>query len=457
MVVQRQGFEQTRFGIDEVALENDIAHLVAIAFAHTEDDADAVFLVKDFRRGDLPVHIAVLHEVGTDGLDITLQRFFLQNAITGKPGEHTAFLEGHVTLDVVGIDLLEAFHGHFLDIELAAFLDLQDQSGGSAFGTALHLIGDFGKVEAFLTVKVRHLLEVFGKHLLVEHVARMGGHGFLDVVDADFLGTFHAHVFDARLFGNGKDQHRAFHGGLYLGGNVIEVAEIPDIAHVGIDGVLVDGVALLALDAHEDAILIEELEALDPDVGNAACTNGAGGGRGGSTVVLGNGADHLAHKGIHHGMELKKALAFQMEGFRSRGRSFHKLHIEAEAFAELVEAAVHSIAGLGGAGAIAGAQVAFGLALSGSGGGNGREAMLGNGFAHQGGYIAGKLCRRLGRIDGKGQYQHSGCRRTGRSCPDEEADGQTSQTRKKFAHRALQISVQGSGPSWPPVPGYASL
>ena len=146
-----------------------------------------------------------------------------------------------------------------------------------------------------------------------------------------------------------------------------------------------------------------------------------------------------------------------VEGSRLAGSGLYQLHVEAETFAKLIEAAVNRIAGFGSTSAASGTLAALGLALPCRRSRNNGKAVLGNGLLHKSGDISGKLGRSFWRIDGERQYQHTGRGGIGHACQSEKAEYQTSQTRKNFAHRALQISVQGCGPDWPQVPGYASL
>ena len=155
-------------------------------------------------------------------------------------------------------------------------------------------------------------------------------------------------------------------------------------------------------------------------------------------------------------LQLKQVRPFHVEGPGVPARGRHKLHVEAEAFAELVQAAEHGIAGLGRAGAGTGGGRILLPRLAG-GRGNGLHAVVFKPLTHQRGDIPGKLLLRCGRVHGKGQYQHAGFGRLRRSRPCKQAHGKACQTRKNVAHKALPISVQGCGPYFPQVPGYASL
>ena len=237
-----------------------------------EFDVDAVGLVLHLRRGNLDVDEALIETVGGNGIGIALKVFLLEHAGTREPREHASGLESQVLVHVALVEFLDALDVHFLDIELVAFIDRDDQHGTPAAGAVLKAVAGLGKIEAVLAIQLGDLLQVIGKHLLIEHAAGLGTHGRDNVLGVHLMGPFDDDIVDARLFHHGKDQDIALQRGL----NIAEIAHVPDALHFFIDGVGIRGVTLADGQAHQDGIRIEHVHAAHLNVRQAA---GGGGGR----------------------------------------------------------------------------------------------------------------------------------------------------------------------------------
>ena len=85
IVVKLDHFFQAFVVVDEIALEADFAEFIAYAFIDGERDGDAVFGVVHLRRGDLNVHVAVVHGVGRDRGGVALKVLFAEHARAGNP------------------------------------------------------------------------------------------------------------------------------------------------------------------------------------------------------------------------------------------------------------------------------------------------------------------------------------------------------------------------------------
>ena len=248
-------------------------------------------------------------------------------------------LKGEFLLEVARVHALNALDLDVLDVELLAFLDVEDEDGGGAVGPGLDAVVHLGEVEAFLAVEFGDALDVFGKQAVVEDRARFGTHGREDVVLFHFVGTVDDDVVDAGLFLHVEDEDATFAALLDVRRDVAEVAEVPDALDFVIEGGRIDHVALAGGQAHEHHVGVEDLEAAYLD--------------GGDGVPFDGRAAHVFDKLVHGGEQFDEVRLLREIGLRAFfAGSVHHAGVDAEGVAGLVEAAVDGVvrAGLPGHG-----------------------------------------------------------------------------------------------------------
>ncbi|KAF5040931.1 hypothetical protein DSECCO2_528250 [anaerobic digester metagenome] len=327
-VVQLDDFGQAGVGLDEVASESHLAQLVARAFLDGEGDDDAVLFVVHLGGGHHGVEVAVVHAVGGDGGGIALQMFVLEHAGPGDPREHAALGQRQLLSQVVGIQLFNTFEGHLLDVQLLAFLHLQHQAGPRPARARIYAVRNLGQVVAFLAVEFGNLLQVLRKQLFVEDRTGLGAHGGKNVVHVHLVRALYGNVFDARLFLHRVHEDQAFAVLLHVGLHVAEVAKIPDALHFAVDGGRVHRVALAGGQAHQHHVWVQHLGAAHLDVGQGVAAQQVG-------------RDALGQF-VHGRQDVDEPFLLNEEGARGAdAQGVHHAHVDAEAFAHLVEAAVN--------------------------------------------------------------------------------------------------------------------
>ena len=330
VLVGLDDLEQALVAVDEIALEADLAELVAFAFVDGEGDGDAVLRIVDLGRGHLYVDVTVIHGVGGDGGGVAFQIFLAQDARAGDPREDAVLLQSEFFLEIARVYALKALELDFLDVELLAFLDVEDEDGGGAVGPGFDAVVHLREVEAFLAVEFGDALDVLGKQAVVEDRARFRAHGREDVVFFHFIGAVDDDVVDAGLFLDVKDEDAAPAALLDVRGDVAEVAEVPDTLDFFIEGRGIDHVALAGGQAHQHHVGVKDLEAAYLD--------------GGDRVPFDGRAAHVFDQLVHGGEQLNEVRLLREIGLRALfAGGVHHAGVDAEGVAGLVEAAVDGV------------------------------------------------------------------------------------------------------------------
>ena len=363
-------------------------------------------------------------------------------------------MEREFLLEIAGVDALEPFDLDFLDVELLAFLHVEDQHGGGAVGLLLDAVVHFGEVEAFLAVQLGDLLDVFGKQAVVEDGARLGAHGRQNVFFFDFVGTVDDHVVDAGLFLDREHEHAALSALFDVGVHVAEVAEIPDSLDFFIERGGINHITLAGGQAHQHHVGVEHLDAADLDVRDG--------------VALDRAAAHLVDKLVDGGKQFDHVLLLDEIGLRPLLSSgIHHAGVDAERVAGLAEAAVHGVVrpGLPGDGT-RGRQIELAdlLVLEQAQRilcRNDLESLLGQPLLKQLGQLVVQVVEIRPSIDLEGEHSHTDSirgrlfgRRLSRTVEQQVTQRQRQQREYASLHTVLQIVIRGSARGFPPFHGY---
>ena len=176
-VIHLDDFKHFFFAVDDVSGKDHVAHGIAGAFVDHKGDVNAIVLVVDLGCAHLNVDVAFIEAIGGNGVGVALKVFFFEHARACQPRKDAARLEGKVFVKVATVELVEAINVHFFDVELVALVHVDDQNRAARALAVFKTVVDLGKVVAFLAVQLGNFLQVVGKHLLVEHVARSRAHG----------------------------------------------------------------------------------------------------------------------------------------------------------------------------------------------------------------------------------------------------------------------------------------
>ena len=363
------------------------------------------------------------------------------------------FLKGEFLLEIAGVDVFEALDLDFLDVQLLAFLHVEDEDGRGAVGLLVDAVVHLGEVKAFLAVQFGDFLDVFGEQAIVEDGPGLGAHRRQNVVLLHFVGAVDDHVVDARLFLDREHEHAAHAAPLDVGAHVAEVAEVPDALDFGVESGGINDVALAGGQTHEHHVGIEHLETAYLDVRDG--------------VALDRAAAHLFHEFVHGGQQLHHVRLLDEEGLGALfAGGVHHAGVDAEGVAGLAEAAVHGVvrAGLLGYGAGGGQiELPHVLSLEQAEGFLRRDdlyALVRQPLGEQRGQFLVQVVDVGPSVDLEGEHGHADGVRGGRfgsrlSHAVEQQVTQRQRQQREYAslHTVLQIAVRGNARGFPPCPG----